>query len=469
VVHLPSPLESRPCPGLELANPHGALRLNAVDPEYESLPVDTPTSVLTQPGPSEPRASEPRASEPRASEPSASAPLAIEIHGYDRIFWLAYLSNGLTTMANAMLVRYADFVDSVGGEERQLGLIIGCGMIGSILTRLAQGDAIDRYGAARVWLWSSVLYSTSLLLHLTVTTAFGPWIFLVRLLMQASLAGFFGSSITFVSLRVPPHRMGEMVGALGTSGFIGIMLGPLLGDLLAGGGTSQKVLVLRLFATAITLALSSTLATCFVTRDLVRSRHRRRPNLWHVVARYHPFTISITAAAMGAGFSIPLIFLRPFTIESNLNGVGLFFFVYASVAFIARLATRAHFSRLGNRVWITAGLALLSFSFLCYLPVTREWHLIVPATIAGIAHALLFPSIMAAGTSAFPRRYLGVATSLILAMFDLGAFFGAPVIGAFLREAKQHTTAAYPLMFAGTAIVLGSVTLLFCFSTAAKK
>lgn len=80
-----------------------------------------------------------------------------EFHGYDRIFWLAYLSNGLIAMANAAMVRYADFVNVVGGEERQLGLIVGFGMIGSIIIRLAQGEAIDRYGEARVWLWSSLL------------------------------------------------------------------------------------------------------------------------------------------------------------------------------------------------------------------------------------------------------------------------------------------------------------------------
>jgi MFS family permease len=424
--------------------------LSVPEPDFETIPVNASSSLI--PG----------------TEWTA-APGEPEIHGYDRIFWMAYLANGLTTMANAMLVRYADFVDVLGGQERQLGFIVGFGMIGSIVMRLAQGDAIDRYGASRVWMWSSLVYSISLLLHLTVSTAFGPWIFCVRLLMQASLAGFFGSSITFVSLRVPPQRMAEMVGALGTSGFIGIMLGPLVGDLLAYGDTPKSTLVLRLFVIASALACSSTIATWFVTRNAVRPQHRRRPKLLHVIARYHPFILSIMAAAMGAGFSIPMIFLRPFAVEAKLGGVWLFFVVYASVAFAARLATRAHFSRLGNRLWITLGLSLLSTSFLCYLPVTQEWHLILPAAIAGIAHALLFPSIMAAGTAAFPRRYLGVATSLILAMFDLGAFLGAPVIGAFLREAKRHTSAAYPIMFGGTAVVLGLVTVLFCCSSAAKR
>jgi len=287
--------------------------------------------------------------------------------------------------------------------------------------------------------------------------------------MQASLAGFFGSSITFVSLRVPPLRMAEMVGALGTSGFIGIMLGPLVGDLLASNGTSQAVFVQRLLQSAGALACLSTIGTWFVTRDSVRPPHRRRPNLLHLVARYNPLGISVTAVAMGAGFSIPMIFLRPFAIEAGLGKVGIFFLVYASVAFAARVATRPHFARMGNRLWIRIGLTLLSVSFLCYIPVTKAWHLIFGAALAGTAHALLFPSIMAAGTAAFPRRYLGIATSLMLAMFDVGAFVGAPIIGAFLREAKQQTSIAYPLMFAGTSTVLGLITVLYCCRSGRNK
>ena len=67
---------------------------------------------------------------------SASISVDAHIHGYDRVFWLAYLSNGLTTFANGMLVRYADFVNVVGGDEQQLGLIVGCGMIGSIVVAM---------------------------------------------------------------------------------------------------------------------------------------------------------------------------------------------------------------------------------------------------------------------------------------------------------------------------------------------
>ena len=417
---------------------------------------------------------EPYFVDPTVAGPDA-APSPDSSHGYDLVFWMAYLSNGLTTVANAMMVCYSDFVTVLGGEERQLGLIVGVGMVGSIITRMVQGEFIDRYGAGRIWFWSTLLYCISLALHLTLSTAYSPAIFIVRVLMQSSIAGIFGASITFVSIRVVPNRMAEIIGTLGTSGFLGIMLGPALADWLRRRGGDQiadvalsatapaqgRDFVWRLFCTAFALAVGAMIATWLAGRQTTRPQHRRRPPLWRVIRRYQPFVLSCTAVAMGAGFSIPMTFLRPYAEETKLDGVATFFMVYAATAFFARLASRSLFERHGNRPWIISGMILLTLSFSTYPLISQKWHLIMPATLAGVAHALLFPSVIASGTSAYPRRYLGVATSVMLAMFDIGTFIGAPVVGTFIRSAKQHNSAAYPQMFGATAVFLAAITLLF--------
>lgn len=380
---------------------------------------------------------------------------------YDSTFWLSYAANALTTLANGLLFRYSDYVNELGGDEKQLGLIVGVGMIGSIAIRVAQGEAIDRYGAGRIWRVSIMVYSVSLLLHLLVTTAYSPAAFLARVLMQSGLAGFFGSSITFVSLRVPPQKMAEVVGALGTSGFLGLMLGPLLGDWLGRAEAESSQQVRTMFLTAAVLASASTVMTFLAVRGTERPVHHPRPSLIGVIHQHRPVMIWLSACVMGAGFAIPATFLRPFAVEYNLSGIGVFFFVYALTGFGARIASRSVFERFGNRPWIVAGLILLTVSYLCYVPVTKTWQLVFPAVVAGCAHALLFPSIMSAGTAAFPRQYLGVATSLTLAMFDVGTLVAAPMIGVFLSVVRPHTRFAYTWMFAGVAIIFGLVTMAF--------
>jgi MFS family permease len=388
---------------------------------------------------------------------------------YDRVFWLGYLANGLVTICNAMMVRYADFVNVLGGEERQLGLIVGCGMAGSILMRLAQGVCIDHYGASRVWVFSMIAYGLSLAAHLGLSTAYSWEIFLVRTLMQASLAGVFGASITFVSLRVPPQRMAEIVGTLGTSGFIGIMVGPAIGDWLCSRGPAQRTNLQHLFLLTVAITVFGTVATWLATRGEIRAAPRRQPRLSSLLRRYTPWSTALVATAMGAGFSIPFTFLRPFAVEMRIENVGFYFGVYAISAFITRLSTRHLFERYGNRPWIMAGMLMLTASYLLYLPARTLWQLAIPGAVAGVAHALLFPAVMAAGTSAFPRRYMGVATSLMLAMFDFGSFIGAPVVGAFLREGKRQSIAAYPWMFAGTALVFAVVAAVFWFSSRERE
>ncbi len=389
---------------------------------------------------------------------------AHDLRGYDQIFWLAYLSNGFTTLANGMMVRYSDLVTQLGGDEGQLGWIVGVGMVGSILFRLLQGEAVDRYGASRIWMWCVVTYCVSLVLHLGLTTAYGPAMFVFRTLMQASLAGIFSSSITFVSLRVPPRRMAEVVGALGTSGFLGLMIGPLISDGIGRLADSPADMVRVMFQSATALAVCAAAATFFAVRTTLPPIRHVRPSLWKVIRQYHPVMISLTAMMMGAGFAIPATFLRPFAIEMNLQNIGMFFAVYAATGFGARLATRSLFERFGNKPWIATGLVLLTLSYVCYVPVTATWHLCLPAVLAGIAHALLFPSIMAAGTSVFPREYLGVATSFVLAMFDVGTLLSAPMVGTFLKLAKPRTDSSYAWMFAGVSVVFSFITAAYLVS-----
>jgi MFS family permease len=342
---------------------------------------------------------------------------------------------------------YADFIAYLGGTEIHLGLIVGAGMIGALAVRVIQGVGIDRYGPQRVWLFSLLLCTVSMLAHLCITRVDGIGIYLVRMLYMTSIAGAFGSSLTYISLRAPQARMAEMIGILGTSGFVGIALGPILGDFLFADGEIGPKEIQRFFLSAAATSFASFVLVALSTRKAVRSELRRRPPVVAVLRRYHPGAILLVGVGIGIAVGLPHTFLRAYARELGIPGIKTFFVVYAIVALLVRICTRRLTDRIGWRPMILWGLAASTVSMLSYLCVSAEWLLAIPAVSAGVAHAFLLPAVLVGCNAAFPTRYRGIATTLMLTMFDIGSLIGQPAVGGIIHGARRLNLPAYPTMF----------------------
>jgi MFS family permease len=396
---------------------------------------------------------------------SSSSPARRAVAGekpYGVPFWRAYVANTLVMVAVALLFRYADFVTMLGGTEWHLGWIVGLGMVGSLTVRLFLGTGIDRYGPRWIWPGSLVLLAACSFAHLAIQTHSGPAVYLLRVGYCSALAGIFGSSMTFVAGRAPVARMAEMIGMLGTAGFLGIVLGTQLGDLLLGTPTIERWQVDRMFVVAGTLAL------CAIPfAGLATAGHRpggpprrRTPLVW-LLRRYNPGTVLLVGIAMGAGIGLPGVFLRTYAAGLDISRIGLFFAVYAPAAITTRLLTRRLPEQLGLPTMILIGLCMLAVSQLFFLTVGREWQLILPGIGYGIAHAILFPATVAAGSQAFPRRNRGLGTVLMLATFDAGQLIGAPMAGAIVHFSHLLGLPAYPTLFVSVAVLMSLVALTY--------
>lgn len=346
-------------------------------------------------------------------------------------------------VAVSLLFRYADFVERLGGSEQQLGWITGLGMCGAIVARCFQGMAIDRYGAGRIWLLSLVLLVGCLLSHLLVTTLQPPLVHGLRVLYTVSLAGAFGASITYVSLKAPPKRMGEMIGMLGSSGFVGMAIGPLIGDRLFAQFEGENAIFLLFMSASLAGSLSfffTLLATWGDQAPAVESKPRvANPivHMVHLVRQYHPGLTLLVGFAMGVGIGMPSTFLATFASEKGFSTLGWFFFPYAVVAFVVRIFTRKFADRWGTRPAILIGLSCMACSMLAYLVVEYETALLLPAALAGFAHAFLFPATVAEGNHAFPTEFRGLATNLTLTMFDVGMLLGQPAFGWTVETTRR--------------------------------
>lgn len=391
-----------------------------------------------------------------------------EQRAYGLPFWHTYASNLFITTANCVLVRYSDFVFSEGGGELLLGLIVGLGMIGSLAMRAAQGIGIDVYGVRRIWLLSSIGYTIASLGHLLIGDVHGPAVFLLRMLHQTSLAGIFGASITFISRQSPVYRMAEVVGTLGTSGFLGMIFGAVLVDQLYGAGPVTRVGVTRMFIASAALGAISGIFAWLATYGHPTPARRRPMSILWLLKRYNPGPVLVMSVVMGFGIGLSGTFLRPFAASLNISGVASFFSMYAVTAFVTRLSIRSLPERIGLRAVILIGVGFLAANMLSYLPVSAEWEFVFPALLIGVAHAMLFPAVVAGGSSAFPDRYRGLGTTLMLAMFDLGMLIGAPTAGGILRAARVTGLPEFPTMFIALAVVFSASGLWYALVTRRK-
>lgn len=379
-------------------------------------------------------------------------------HAYDRSFWFAYAGNSLMMMGVALLYRHADFVTFLGGDDMDLGWIVGAGMVGSMTMRIAQGVGIDRYGARAIWMLSIAGCLLSMLGHLLVTSADTPPIYLLRIAYTTSLAGAFGASFTSVARRLSVDRMAEVIGMLGTSGFVAMGLSPFLGDLVIGPPPHTRGRLDLMFMIAAGFAVLALICIERATRGEERPTARRRPPLIWLLKRYHPGTILLMGVTMGVGITLPMTFLPRFAKSVDIGHLGGFYAMYAFTAFATRVITRHFFVRYGIRAMTFLGIGILVTSFLCYIPVQSWLGLVVPGIFGGMAHALLFPAIVAGGSAAFPSRYRGLGNTLMLATFDAGTLIGAPLVGAILTYSPLLSLPPYPTAFIVISAVMAAAT-----------
>jgi len=385
----------------------------------------------------------------------------VEAAAFGRPFWLTYGANFLLMVAVSLLYRYGDFVNYLGGNEVNLGWIIAVGMIGSLAMRLGQGVGIDAYGPRKIWLVSSVMFILACIAHLWVDDVHGPLVYVLRIVYQSSLAGFFGASITYISGRAPVARIAEVVGTLGTSGFVGMVLGTRLGDLLLNFTKIDRGHVDRMFLAAAILGMASFVLSWLATRGHEAPIRRKRLPMFRVLRRYHPGGILLIAVATGFGISLPGVFLSRYAAQLEIADIAPFFAIYCPTAFFARVSMRSVPERFGIRPMIFVGMAALVVGMLLFLVVRQPWQFVFPAVSVAIAHAALFPAVIAGGSGAFPARYRGLGTTVSLAFFDLGCLVGSPIVGEAIYWAERFGLPGYPTMFVVVAGLLGSLGLIY--------
>jgi MFS family permease len=370
-----------------------------------------------------------------ASPPDDSSQMQSGLYG--RTFWLAYLANSALVMASALTFRFAELVHFLGGTESMVGDIVALGTLVAVMLRLSISHVLDDYGTRRLWPICALLFIAGCAMFVGATHAM--WLlYVARVAFFVGLTGMFACSMTHIQNHVPPDRRTEIIGNLGSSGFVGMILGSNLGDWILYVVAEPQLQFLVLFGGAGLIGVFYLGVVLVLTHGQELEKRASSPMAFRLMFRFWPGTVVLAAMTMGLGVTATQTFLTRFATSQGIEGIGLFFTGYSLSAFVFRLLVQNWSRTIGRHWMLFRGLLGHSLGHLLLAFVTDGWQFVLPSIVCGFGHALLFPAVVSLGSGAFPRECRGAGTAIILGFTDFGSLVFAPILGRISDEFGFH-------------------------------
>lgn len=383
---------------------------------------------------------------------------------YNRTFWIAYLANVAVVSGNALTFRFAEFVNYLGGSEEIAGQIISLAVLMSLGGRLFLGQAIDRFGVRKVWTMMTLIFICGSSL-IWCSSELNWMVYMGRGVFALGLSGMLTCSVFHIQSLAPDHRRTEMIGSLGSSGFVGMILGSQLGDLILTSVPDGALQFQILFAGPLMLGIFYMGLVYLLTRNCKSKKTEHVPLKLSKLIEQWPGWILLVAWTMGVCFTVISVFLTRYATHLGLKGIGTFFTSYAVSALIIRILSRHWSKTIGRHRMVVLGLSAHGIGYAILPFVTQEWHFIIPALFSGFGHAILFPAVVSLGTGSFQKEWRGLGTNVVLGCFDLGTVTSAPVLG-YIIDASGST--GFEFMFYTCSLTTFGTAILYQL-TAARK
>lgn len=305
---------------------------------------------------------------------------------------------------------------ALGGSKAAVGLVVGSFSLSAVLVRPVAGWLADRWGRRPPMVAGAALMAVSLLGYAAASSV--ATLVLARLVTGLGEAVFFVAAMTVVTELAPAHRRGEALSYFSVAIYLGLGIGPLVGEVVADGGTDRAWLVAAGAAGA--AALLATAAP--ETRSGPASR--TGPLISRTGVR-----VGTTMALGVMGFIAFSAFVPLYTDELGLAGAGPLFLCYSGIVLTIRI--------LGARIpdtWGPARTGTTALSAMTVGLVTMGLWRSVPGLWVGTAvlsvgMALLYPALMSLAVASAPASERSAVVGTVTGFFDLAQGLGGLLLG----------------------------------------
>ena len=306
----------------------------------------------------------------------------------------------------------------IGSDEAGAGLAFGAFGVTALICRPFAGRLSDKHGRLPLMVFGALLAGLGMVLFPFVDSLTA--VVVIRLLQGVAEAAFFVAAFALLADIAPPTRMGEAVSYNSLGLYLGLALGPPLGEVLLEqwgfGAAWAGATVLAVMAAALAMAITEP------ERVADADGHGL---LIHRPAMAISLGFFTSLAAMG-GF---LAFASLHSEEIGMEDTSLALLVYGSIVVVCRVVFAKVPDRLPSLPLGAVSLVAIGVGLLIVATWQAPVGLILGAVVMALGITFSTPAFFSAIFATAKPSERGAAAGTASAFMDLGIGFGPIALG----------------------------------------
>jgi MFS family permease len=352
------------------------------------------------------------------------------------------------------------YLEKIGINQQQIGLIIGSFAIGLLATRSVIGKLIDRRGRKLVLLIGTVVVATAPLGYLTATAV--PVLMAIRVFHGVSIAAFTTAHSTLVVDLAPPKQRGEIIGLMSLANPLGIAIGPAIGGYLQVSGRYSEIFWISIIFGTIASIFACQLRESRIQVEPLANRSDLEPqapvpklSIWQIITNpalgIPALVLLLIGFPFGAIHTFVPLYIQSTQIDFN---PGLFYTIAAIASFCSRSVIGSKSDQYGRGIFIAGSVCCYTTAIALLATANSQLSFMLAAMLEGLGIGTLIPMIVALVADRSLPEQRGQVLSICIAGLDLGVAIAAPVFGLVAKDLGYPGIFTIATGMAGSAIVV---------------
>jgi MFS family permease len=314
-------------------------------------------------------------------------------------------------------------IGPLGSDAAGAGLAFGAFAAAALVMRPVVGWAADRFGRRPLLIGGAALTVLALAIHLAVDTL--PMFIAARAVLGVGEAFFFVAVLAAGADIAPPLRRGEALNLLTLSLYLGLAIGPVVGEAILAGLGFGAVWLFALLLAAVASGLSALVPETSPTILRPRAGPRSRGRLIHPAAVFPGILVLLGTWGM-AGF---LAYVPLHADAVGLPGGGLPLAIYALLVCGLRVVFAKLPDQLGPIRVSGAALAMGAVGLAVLGVAASPAGLLIGTVLFASGVAFLAPSLLTLAVSRVDETERGAVMGTASAFLDVSFGLAPAVLG----------------------------------------